>query len=70
MTNLADDSDNNLADGSNVNFSWYNDKFVMLILGWADDRNEEDDKDNEQARKSSEDTHFTEYARFEKVWAG
>ena len=23
-----------------------------------------------QARKSSEDTHFTEYARFEKVWAG
>ena len=23
----------------------------------------------EQARKSSEDTHFTEYARFEKVWA-
>ena len=25
---------------------------------------------NKQARKSSEDTHFTEYARFEKVWAG
>ena len=24
----------------------------------------------EQARKSSEDTHFTEYAPFEKVWAG
>ena len=24
---------------------------------------------NEQARKSSEDTHFTGYARFEKVWA-
>ena len=23
-----------------------------------------------QARKSSEDTHFTEYARFEKIWAG
>ena len=23
-----------------------------------------------QARKSSEDMHFTEYARFEKVWAG
>ena len=23
-----------------------------------------------QARKSSEDTHFTEYAWFEKVWAG
>ena len=23
----------------------------------------------EQARKSSEDTHFTGYARFEKVWA-
>ena len=23
-----------------------------------------------QARKSSEDTHFTENARFEKVWAG
>ena len=22
-----------------------------------------------QARKSSEDTHLTEYARFEKVWA-
>ena len=22
-----------------------------------------------QARKSSEDTHFTGYARFEKVWA-
>ena len=25
---------------------------------------------SKQARKSSEDTHFTEYARFEKVWAG
>ena len=23
-----------------------------------------------QARKSSEDTHFTEYTQFEKVWAG
>ena len=27
-------------------------------------------KEEEQARKSSEDTHFTEYARFEKVWTG
>ena len=25
---------------------------------------------SKQARKSSEDTHFTGYARFEKVWAG
>ena len=24
---------------------------------------------SKQARKSSEDMHFTEYARFEKVWA-
>ena len=29
-----------------------------------------DYKTIEQARKSSEDTHFTEYARFEKIWAG
>ena len=27
-------------------------------------------RNKKQARKSSEDTHFTEYARFEKVWAG
>ena len=26
--------------------------------------------EEKQARKSSEDTHFTESARFEKVWAG
>ena len=25
----------------------YDDNFVMLILGWADDHHEEDDKDNE-----------------------
>ena len=26
-------------------------------------------QEKKQARKSSEDTHFTGYARFEKVWA-
>ena len=38
-------------------------KYWMLLIQIQEER-------LKQARKSSEDTHFTEYARFEKVWAG
>ena len=43
---------------------------VWLALQFKEMEGKNASEQSKQARKSSEDTHFTGYARFEKVWAG